>query len=84
MSYLIFLPEVCIEAADEADNDQGADDIPYTPAFANALLELRCEGDSIHLFLRRSRREATDNNHQDDNEYEEPALEDEPVGLPEP
>ena len=50
----------------------------------NALLEFWCKGDSVNLFFRRCGSKAADNNHKNDDEYKEPALEDEPVGLPEP
>ena len=78
------LPEISIEAAAEAYHEQRAQYIPDAPALTDTLLEVGCEGDSLDLCLRRSRREAADAYHQQDDEYEQPALKDKPVGLPEP
>jgi len=45
------LPEVSIETSTEADDQEGAYDIPDTPAFTDALLEVGREGDGIDLSL---------------------------------
>ena len=81
---ILTLPEVSVEASAEAHDEEGAEDIPYAPALADALFELGGEGDGIDLGLSGRGCEEADAYHQDDDEHQQPALEDEPVCLPEP
>ena len=78
------LPEVSIEASTAEYDTEGGHDVPDAPALADLLAVVASEGDGLHLSLRRSRCEERHNHHQQYDEDEQPALEDEPVGLPEP
>ena len=78
------LPEVPVEASAETHDNKSADDVEGTPALPDRLLEVGGEGDGIYLFLAGSRREQGNSIDEHKQEYKQPALEDEPVGLPEP
>ena len=65
------LPEVPVEGSTETDYEEGAENIPDAPTLADALLEVGGEGDGFHLSLGRSRSEATDSHHEEDDEHEQ-------------
>lgn len=48
---MLNLPEVPVERSAETYDNECADDIPNAPTLANALLEVRTEGDGINLSL---------------------------------
>ena len=81
---LVGLPEVCIESCAETYYDEGTYDVEPIPTITDGLLEVLGEGDCLYLFLAWSWGEAANHYHEDEEEHEQPALEHEPVGLPEP
>lgn len=78
------LPEVCVECSAKANYDKCAYYIEPIPTITDRLLEVLGEGDGLYLLLAWGRGEATYHYHEDEEEHEQPALEYEPVGLPEP
>ena len=78
------LPEVGVEACAKADYNEGTYDVKPAPALTYRLLEIGSEGDGLYLCLTWSRSEAAHHNHKYYQEHEQPALEHDPVGLPEP
>lgn len=84
MCVVNILPEVGVEACAKTDYHEGTYDVKPAPAFTDRLLEVGSEGDGLYLCLTWSRSEAAHYYHKYNKEHEQPALENEPVGLPEP